>query len=121
MSEAISAVHNSLPLDNSTWRHWKSATKLLRVQYALPESADSVILASFNRHLKIDSLTWSAWMAVMLATPRTVLWVYCPTAAAQENLRQSAASYGIRSRRIIFMTKAAKVNYSLKNYPRNAY
>ena len=33
------------------------------------------VLACFNRLKKVDKRTWETWLAVLLAVPRSVLWL----------------------------------------------
>lgn len=44
-----------------------------RAQYHLPE--DAFVFACFNRLFKMDAETYELWLRILVAVPRSVLWL----------------------------------------------
>ena len=103
------STHNSEPVTDSSLARWRSSVAELRAGQGLPVSPNTVVLASFNRHLKLDQTSWRVWMQVLAAVPSSVLWLYCPDAASQGHLRRAAAAHGVAPGRLYFMAKVPKV------------
>lgn len=66
----------------------------------LPE--DGTVFASFNNPIKISPPIFAAWMAVLAATPGSVLWLYADNTAAPENLGAAAVAAGMAPDRLVF-------------------
>ena len=74
-----------------------------RASAGLPEEGEGVVLASFNRCKKLDAATWAAWLGVLRAAPRAVLWLsrIALSPAAERRLLASAAAAGVEPRRVV--------------------
>lgn len=86
-------------LPNDSTRSISTAT-FRRDQLRLP--AEGFVFCSFNNAYKINPLVFEAWMRILRAVPRSVLWLSPSSAIAMSNLRRTAAKYGIDSYRILF-------------------
>jgi predicted O-linked N-acetylglucosamine transferase (SPINDLY family) len=75
-----------------------------RAQWRLPE--DAFVFACFNKHHKIERATFAAWMRILAAAPRAVLWLLGGHGARA--LARAAQAAGIDPRRIVFADKAPK-------------
>ena len=64
--------------------------------------ADDVILCCFNHPNKITRALFSAWMTVLKAEPRAVLWLRADRPLAETNLREAAVVSGVAPDRIRF-------------------
>lgn len=73
---------------------------LTRAQCGLPEQG--VVFASFNQSYKIVPEVFSAWCAILQATPGAVLWLMVPQEDVQERLQQAAQALGVDPARLIF-------------------
>lgn len=71
-----------------------------RAELGLPE--DAFVYCCFNAPYKILPAVFDAWMRVLRAVPRAVLWLYEDNAAAAANLRREAAARGIAPSRLVF-------------------
>lgn len=77
-----------------------------RTQYGLPENA--IVYCNFNQLYKIDPPTMRCWCNILKRVPNSVLWLLRFPAAGEENLKQTAKSYGVDSSRLIFSNVAPK-------------
>ncbi|CAF4791506.1 unnamed protein product, partial [Rotaria sp. Silwood2] len=77
-----------------------------RTQYGLPENA--IVYCNFNQLYKIDPTTMRCWCNILKHVPNSVLWLLRFPLAGEENLIQTAKSYGIDSSRLIFSNVAPK-------------
>jgi len=59
------------------------------------------VFAFFGQHLKIDSDVFASWMAVLLASPTSVLWLL-KWPDSSERLEQAAAAHGVHHSRLVF-------------------
>jgi predicted O-linked N-acetylglucosamine transferase (SPINDLY family) len=75
-----------------------------RAQWRLPE--DAFVFACFNKHHKIERPTFAAWMRILAAAPRAVLWLL--GGHGEQALARAAQATGIDPRRIVFADKAPK-------------
>ncbi|RYX95736.1 MAG: glycosyltransferase family 41 protein [Comamonadaceae bacterium] len=66
---------------------------------------DAVVLASFVPTISIDPQTFAAWMDILRAVPKAVLWLPAYGQAAKSNLRREAASAGIPPERLVFLNR----------------
>lgn len=78
---------------------------------------DAIVYCAFNSTFKITPGIFDAWLAILAATPRSVLWLRGAPAAAQHNLRARAAAAGIDGARILF---AARTKFSGEHHARFA-
>jgi predicted O-linked N-acetylglucosamine transferase (SPINDLY family) len=75
-----------------------------RASVGLPENA--FVFASFNGMQKITAACFGRWMAILLATPGSVLWLLAGDDSVNERLKQIATQNGVAPERIIFAGKA---------------
>ena len=75
-----------------------------RASAGLPE--DAFVFASFNGMQKISAPCYARWLAILHATPGSVLWLLAGDDSANDRLRQMAQEAGIASERLIFAGKA---------------
>ena len=78
-----------------------------RRRFGLPPASGArrgVVYAYLGQHVKVDELTFSRWLSLLLATPRSVLWMLrWPSSSA--NLQLEAAAAGVDARRIVFANR----------------
>ncbi|WP_432346866.1 glycosyl transferase [Shinella yambaruensis] len=74
-----------------------------RASVGLPENA--FVFASFNGMQKITAACFGRWMAILLATPGSVLWLLAGDDSVNERLKQIAGQNGVAPERIIFAGK----------------
>jgi predicted O-linked N-acetylglucosamine transferase (SPINDLY family) len=70
-----------------------------RRDYGLPE--DAIVLCAFHHPRKIDPSAFRAWMDVLRAVPRSVLWLTEAETDYIPNLRREAAALGIARERLV--------------------
>lgn len=71
-----------------------------RGELGLPD--DAVVLCCFNQAFKITPDVFDAWLRVLRAVPRAVLWLLEDNAVATEALRTRAGAAGIDPQRLVF-------------------
>ena len=64
----------------------------------------SVVFSCFNHTSKIDPETFTSWMRILKAVPKSVLWLFRSNKIAEENLKKEAKKAGINPNRLIFAT-----------------
>ena len=74
-----------------------------RTAVGLPE--DAFVFASFNGMQKISAACFARWMAILLATPGSVLWLLVGDESVNERVRQMASQAGVAPERLIFASK----------------
>ncbi|UDF30834.1 UNVERIFIED_ORG: hypothetical protein LHK14_05740 [Roseateles sp. XES5] len=74
-----------------------------RASAGLPE--DAFVFASFNGMQKINAPCFARWLAILHATPGSVLWLLAGDESANERLRRIAEEAGIAPERLIFAGK----------------
>ena len=74
-----------------------------RAAAGLPE--DAFVFASFNGMQKITASCFARWLAILHATPGSVLWLLAGDDSANERLRKMASDAGITPERLIFAGK----------------
>jgi protein O-GlcNAc transferase len=72
----------------------------VRQKYDL--SDDAFIFCSFNSTFKITPDVFTAWMRILEAVPRAILWLLLDNQQAQQNIRKEASRLGINPSRIVF-------------------
>ena len=69
---------------------------------ALGLPAEGFVFCCFNGVYKIDPGTFDVWTRILLGVPGSVLWLYSPGRAVEENLRREAAARGLDPARLVF-------------------
>lgn len=77
-----------------------------RGDWGLP--GDAVVFSGFNQPYKITPDVFAAWMEILRAAPKSVLWLLAGDGRAEDNLRAAAQGEGVAAERLIFANKAAK-------------
>lgn len=80
-----------------------------RTEAGLPE--DAFVFACFNGMQKITAGVFARWMAILTATPGSVLWLLGGSDVVNQRLRELATSAGVDPARIYFAPKAANPNH----------
>jgi tetratricopeptide (TPR) repeat protein len=73
--------------------------------------ADRILLACFNRALKIDALTFQVWMRLMRRFPQTVLWLVQFPPESLLRLRRAATAAGVAGDRLLASPMAAEEDF----------
>ncbi len=71
-----------------------------RTELGLPPSG--FVFCCFNAHYKINPATFTSWARILASVPGSVLLLLGGNAAAERNLRRSAADRGIDCERLVF-------------------
>jgi predicted O-linked N-acetylglucosamine transferase (SPINDLY family) len=77
---------------------------ITRAEAGLPENA--FVLCSFTKHFKITEQMFAAWMTILHAAPRAVLWLAGDNEYSRTNLIEAASRAGITPERLIFSDRA---------------
>lgn len=76
-----------------------------RSDFGLPD--DKVVFCSFNQAYKIDSVSFSLWLDILLGVPESVLWVLVDQSeSAVQNLVRAAQEKKVDPSRLIFACAA---------------
>lgn len=75
-------------------------SRFKRQDFGLPKEA--FVFSCFNHTSKIDPETFSSWMKILKAVPKSVLWLFRSNKIAEKNLKNEAKKAGINPERIIF-------------------
>lgn len=85
-------------------------TRPSRMAAGLPE--ESFVFCSFNQTFKFNADMFAIWCRLLLAIPRSVLWLLKPPIdEAAENLRRFVASRGIDSARLVFADRLPQTEH----------
>lgn len=84
--------------------HRPRVEPMTRQDVGLPEEA--FVFASFNANRKISLQTVKLWVDILKRSSNTVLWIFCDSLLAEENIRRKFAAEGIRKSRLIFAGRA---------------
>ena len=98
-SEKVLRIACDQPLD----RRREIAPTPSRAEADLPE--DAFVYACFNGMQKITAACFSRWMAILAATPESVLWLLSGDEGVDKRLRQKAEQSGIAGDRLVFAPK----------------
>lgn len=98
-TEKVLRIACSQPVD----RKREIAPRPTRAEAGLPE--DVFVYACFNGMQKITEECFGRWLAILAATPDSVLWLLGENDIASQNLRQKAEQAGVAPERIIFAPK----------------
>jgi predicted O-linked N-acetylglucosamine transferase (SPINDLY family) len=86
-----------------------------RADYGLPD--EGFVYCGFNATKKIDAAVFGAWMRILRAVPRSVLWLSgAHHIHAQKNLRAAAQAAGIDAQRLVFATRVADKSVHLARH-----
>ena len=85
------------------------APSLRRGEYGLPE--DALVLCAFHHPRKIDPTALGAWMAVLRAVPRSVLWLTDAEVDYVPHLRREAAACGVAPERLVSAPRESHDRY----------
>jgi predicted O-linked N-acetylglucosamine transferase (SPINDLY family) len=80
-----------------------------RAQAGLP--GDVFVYACFNGMQKITAPCFTRWMAILKATPGSVLWLLAGSDKTDQRLRQMAEHCGVAPERLIFAPKVLNPNH----------
>ena len=78
---------------------------------------DAVVLCCFNQAYKITPEIFAAWMRVLAAVPKGVLWLYLDNDIASDSLRRRAGAAGVDPARLVFAQHAPPIEH-LARYAR---
>ncbi len=70
-----------------------------------------MVFVCFNASFKINPLSFERMLAVLQATPGSVLWLLDPGTDAQDRLRHHASTHGINASRLVFAKKRPHAEY----------
>lgn len=124
-SEKIAQLPNSYQPNDSQRARLQAST---RAECGLPE--DALVVGNFNQSFKISPQTFDAWMRILDAVPRAILWLLDDNAQARQNLRKAAAARGIDPARLLFaprvpaslhLARLPAADLMLDNWPCNAH
>jgi predicted O-linked N-acetylglucosamine transferase (SPINDLY family) len=99
-SETVKRIPCTQPID----RKRVVAETPTRAEVGLPD--DAFVFACFNGMQKITEITFGHWMAILAATPGSVLWILTGGDPVDQRLRELANKAGIAPERLIFAPKA---------------
>jgi protein O-GlcNAc transferase len=74
-------------------------------------TADQLVLACFNRPVKLDPHRFDAWMEILRAVPGSALLLVVPEASSQRRLRAHARSRGVEPDRLVFAAKSPAAQF----------
>jgi len=80
-----------------------------RAACGLPE--DAFVFCCFNTRYKIAPPMFDVWMRLLLANPRSVLWLAAAGAVVQDNLRREASERGVNAERLVFAPREPMASY----------
>ena len=80
-----------------------STKKFRRQDCGLPEIG--VVLASFNRPVKIEKPIFDIWLRILTEIPGSVLWIYAEEKLTRNQLKRYVADKNIDPSRLIFAKK----------------
>ncbi|MDO1582212.1 O-linked N-acetylglucosamine transferase family protein [Rhizobium oryzicola] len=100
-TEKVLRIACNQPVD----RKRKIAPKPTREEAGLPD--DAFVYVSFNGMQKITQECFARWMAILNATPGSVLWLLGSNDIANNRLREEAEKAGVDPQRLIFAPKAS--------------
>lgn len=71
----------------------------IRASCGLPN--DALVFCCFNQTYKITPEIFDIWCRLLVAVPRSVLWLYVSTPVAEHNLRQEVTKRGVSPDRLV--------------------
>jgi predicted O-linked N-acetylglucosamine transferase (SPINDLY family) len=104
-TEKVLHIACDQPID----RKREIAPRPTRAEFGLPE--DAFIFACFNGMQKITQQCFGRWMAILSATPGSLLWLLGGDEEANVRLKQMAEQSGIDPERLIFATKTPNARH----------
>jgi predicted O-linked N-acetylglucosamine transferase (SPINDLY family) len=106
-SEAVVCLPGSYQANDAT--RLIAARAPARAQARLPE--DAFVFCCFNNNYKITREVFAAWLRLLAALPRSVLWLLEDNPAARRNLEQAAAAGGVAPARLVFAPRAPQAEH----------
>jgi predicted O-linked N-acetylglucosamine transferase (SPINDLY family) len=98
-TEKVLRIACDQPVD----RKREIAVRPSRAEAGLPE--DAFVYACFNGMQKITANCFARWLAILAATPGSVLWMLAGSEDVNQRLRDIAAQNGVAPERLIFAPK----------------
>lgn len=92
-----------IPCNQPVDRKRLIAARPSRADVGLPE--DAFVFACFNGMQKITAACFDRWMAILAATPGSLLWLLGAGADVDQRLTQAAQQRGVDAERLIFAGK----------------
>ncbi len=83
-----------------------------RADYGLAD--DAIVYCCFNAYYKIEPGIFAAWMDILKAVPRGVLWFAGRNAEAVANLQREAQVRGVDSNRLVFAPFESRGRYKAR-------
>ena len=80
-----------------------------RAAHGLPE--DAFVYCSFNNTFKFTDEMFSAWLRILKAVPKAVLWLLADNPTARENLLRAADTANVQRERLIFAGRVSPAEY----------
>jgi len=80
-----------------------------RAELGLPDEA--FVYCCFNSIYKISPQVFSAWMKILKATPKAVLWLSKENDLAVDNLKKEALKHGVNESRLVFAERLPMDEY----------
>jgi predicted O-linked N-acetylglucosamine transferase (SPINDLY family) len=71
------------------------------------QPADAIVLGCFNQSFKIAPANFAAWMRILHAVPRALMWLLWDNEQAAANLQRAAVAHGIDPARLVFAPRVA--------------
>ncbi len=124
-SEHIAQLPHSYQ-PNDSQRHLPEPTP--RGMWGLPD--DALVLGNFNQSFKLSPETFDAWVRIVKAVPKSLLWLLADNPQASTNLRREAQARGLDPSRIVFaprvgvdqhLARLPVADLMLDNWPCNAH
>ena len=98
-----------IPCDQPVDRKRVIGPRPTRADVGLPE--DAFVFACFNGMQKITAAVFTRWMAILTATPGSVLWLLGGSDTVNQRLRDLATSAGVDAARLYFASKVPNPNH----------
>lgn len=77
--------------------------------------AQGIVFCSFNNTFKITSDIFDVWMRILKAVDGSVLWIFCESPSAQENLKREAEQRGIAADRLVFAARMPAADHRARH------
>ncbi|MFD1328430.1 O-linked N-acetylglucosamine transferase, SPINDLY family protein [Mycoplana ramosa] len=98
-----------IPCNQPVDRKRAVSARPTRASVGLPD--DAFVFASFNGMQKISASCFARWMAILLATPGSVLWLLVGDDSVNERVKQMAQQAGVAPDRLIFAGKTPNADH----------
>ncbi|KAJ1487490.1 glycosyl transferase family 41-domain-containing protein [Baffinella frigidus] len=91
----------------------------VRARHSLP--LDAVVLACFNRAIKMDEEIFSVWVSILQSEPTAVLWLVKFPPASVPRIANLARAKGLAASRLVFSAMAAEDEFLLMAFAADAF